>query len=627
MLTAVRKIGEYVVERNINLTPNVSLKLNQNDDSLEPKVFFICIYSSDQNKIDVEIEDYNPSLLEKYPCEEGFSKGNFSYPFAPVTEFGKTFSKKILRWFNNFVSDNPSLPFSSTIGIMSKREEDILKMLEAKMNEYPNIKEGKKKGKTTIFLGVKIDGKYCGEYEEIYEYWKQKSSVGDWEKGYCSVCGEYKFVTSRTGAFQFDTLDKPGFIVGGMSVESMWKNIPVCETCRHLLKKGRKFIEEKLMYKFYGINYWLIPKPLIGGKERFYEVLDILGNESKQISLKKELLKRHVKDEDEIEKILSGEKANFFNQFLITNDQNESLVHLSNENLSNYQDFLSLNLMFVQKDLAAERIRLAIEDVLPSRIRKIYSAKQETDNIFKEFLFSGPQSEFWEKYSKYFNFGKIRTFFAKSDPEKRENDLDKYFLDIVESVFKGHRIDWKFLTKFYMNIISNSFINDEYFRYRVTDAMMTTTFLNNLNLLSFQMEESMNGSIFEEIFEKFGKSLNTSAKRGIFLLGALTQWLINLQHHLRGSAPFMKKLKGLKMKEEDIRALLPEVQNKFIEYDRYGLKKKRLAEEVSQFLLAAGDNWGMTVDEINYYFACGMNLFEKIRGILDNLYPQKEEDE
>lgn len=615
MLTAVRKIGEYVLERNIDIIPNVSTDREQ-------YVFFICIYSSDQNKIDLEIEEYNPSLLEKYPCEEDFSKGNFSYPFAPVTEFEKTFSKKILRWFNNFVSDNPSLTLSSTIGILSKREEDILKMLEAKMNEYPNIKEGKKKGKTTVFLGVKIDGKYSGEYEEIYEYWKRKSSVGDWEKGYCSVCGEYKFVTSRTGAFQFDTLDKPGFIVGGMSEESMWKNIPVCETCRHLLKKGRKFIEEKLMYKFYGINYWLIPKPLIGGKELFYEVLDILGNQSKQISLKKELLKSHVNYESDIEKIFRSENANISNSLLLTNDQNESLVHLSN-----YQDFLSLNLMFVQKDLAAERIRLAIEDVLPSRIRMIYNAKQKTDNIFKEFLFSGPQSEFWEKYSKYFNFGKIRTFFAKSDPEKRDYDLDKYFLDIVESVFKGHRIDWNFLTKFYMNIISNSFINDEYFRYRVTDAMMTTTFLDNLNLLSFQMEESMNGSNFEEIFEKFGKSLNTSAKRGIFLLGALTQWLINLQHHLRGSAPFMKKLKGLKMKEEDIRALLPEVQNKFIEYDRYGPKKKRLAEEVSQFLLAAGDNWGMTVDEINYYFACGMNLYEKIRDILDNHYPQKEEDE
>jgi CRISPR-associated protein Csh1 len=35
----------------------------------------------------------------------------------------------------------------------------------------------------------------------------------------------------------------------------------------------------------------------------------------------------------------------------------------------------------------------------------------------------------------------------------------------------------------------------------------------------------------------------------------------------------------------------------------------------------AGDNWGMSVDEMNFYFACGMNLVQEVADIV---YPDKE---
>jgi CRISPR-associated protein Csh1 len=135
----------------------------------------------------------------------------------------------------------------------------------------------------------------------------------------------------------------------------------------------------------------------------------------------------------------------------------------------------------------------------------------------------------------------------------------------------------------------------------------------------------MEPSTFEEIFERYGKSLNTPSKRGIFLLGALTQMLLNLQYHLRNSAPFMKKLKSLKMNEQDIRGLLAEVQNKFIEYDRYDVGKRELAKEISDLFLQSGEDWKLSIDEMNYYFACGMNLYEKISEIIYSNLKQKEE--
>ena len=135
----------------------------------------------------------------------------------------------------------------------------------------------------------------------------------------------------------------------------------------------------------------------------------------------------------------------------------------------------------------------------------------------------------------------------------------------------------------------------------------------------------MQQSTFESIFIKYGKSLNTPQKRGIFLLGVLTQMLLNKQYSERNSKPpFMKKLKSLKMDERDIKALLPEVQNKLEEYESFDKGKRIIAQEASKYLLEAGDGWKISVDEINFYFACGMNLSEEIANVV---YSKQEEKE
>ncbi len=127
----------------------------------------------------------------------------------------------------------------------------------------------------------------------------------------------------------------------------------------------------------------------------------------------------------------------------------------------------------------------------------------------------------------------------------------------------------------------------------------------------------MEQNIFDEVFNKY-KLLNTPEKRGIFLLGVLTQMLLNKQYSERGSKPFMKKLKSLKMDEKDIKALLSEVHNKLEEYDAFDKGKRLIAQEASKYLLQAGDSWKMPVDEINFYFACGMNMNDEIAKVVYN---------
>lgn len=344
----------------------------------------------------------------------------------------------------------------------------------------------------------------------------------------------------------------------------------MCDECKDLLEKGRGFIDSKLNFRFYGLSYSLIPRIIISTDHVLEEIINILSDSAQTVSLKDRKKKR------------------------ITSDENEILEFLADK-----RDVLTLNFLFLQRQQSAERILLLIEDVFPSRIRAIFNAKDEVDNTFNED----------------FNFGKIRTFFSKSDEGKRENDLNKYFLEIVDAVFKGKKLDFSFLTKFHMAVIRKEFINDGYFTFRIKDAMMNTMFFEKLGLITFEEGINMEEGFFDSLFARFGKSLNAPEKREVFLLGALTQLLLNKQWQDRSAKPFMKKLKSLKMDERNIKALLPEVQNKLEEYDSFDKGKRVIAAEMSKHLLESGEGWKMPVDEINYYFANGMNLYDEIATI------------
>ncbi|MFA7078027.1 MAG: TM1802 family CRISPR-associated protein [Syntrophomonas sp.] len=110
----------------------------------------------------------------------------------------------------------------------------------------------------------------------------------------------------------------------------------------------------------------------------------------------------------------------------------------------------------------------------------------------------------------------------------------------------------------------------------------------------------------ERFFQEFSSTIDNNAKKALFLTGVLAQHLLSIQKNDRGATPFRSQLKGLKMKEADARALLPKIQQKLEEYKKnYYIQLEKIA---SMYYLQAGNNWGMSVDEINFYFVLGMNL-------------------
>ncbi|HCD10520.1 MAG TPA: TIGR02556 family CRISPR-associated protein [Thermoanaerobacter sp.] len=563
MLSAIRDIGRLVIKKTMKI-----------ERPIEGKILVINVNS--YNYAGIHIEDFDSGKIEQYLYKEGESKGNNPAPFCPLTEPKKTL-KKISNWLKQCREvkiDDFSLNVSEILNILINEENQIItELLQSIQNIPKNI---------NMFFTIKINGKFLGEYEvfrKCFLQLKEKKLKKSANIGVCSICGETgKEVSGKIDVFKFYTIDKPGFIAGGFKEIDAWKNYPVCMNCKSDLERGRKFLESNLNFKFYGLNYLLIPQLLVGGEYLFEEIIEILSETKKTIALRERIKKK------------------------ITDDEKEILEYLSKKT-----DVVVFNFLFLQKQQSAERILLLIEDVLPSRIRKIFDAKDYVDTVFQN------------NQDRGFTFGTIRTFFSKSSEDKRQNDLDKYFLEIINSVFKGKKINFSFLVKLLMTGIRRELTKDPQeskFNFRVKDALMSILFFERLNIISFEEEGAMSESIFDNIFTKYGKSLSTSAKRGIFLLGVLTQLLLNKQWSERNAKPFIKKLKGLKMDEKDIKALLPEVQNKLEEYEAFDKGKQILAQEISKYFLEAGDNWNMSVDEINFYFACGMNLADEVVKII-----------
>ena len=112
----------------------------------------------------------------------------------------------------------------------------------------------------------------------------------------------------------------------------------------------------------------------------------------------------------------------------------------------------------------------------------------------------------------------------------------------------------------------------------------------------------------ELFFNNFSDFFTHDAYHGIFLMGVLAQFLLNIQQNERNATPFRSRLKGLKMDARDISYLLPEIIEKL---EQYGSNFYRPLENlISKYLISAGhySSWRVSIDEMNFIFVLGMNL-------------------
>jgi len=597
MLSAIKEIGEIALKREgrdgndyLLKDPIYAIVENPNVDKVL-SVMFDCQANYDK----VELSDFDVGKYRIYLYRKGSTNGSDITPTSKIASnnikdvLEKTWDKKIFKWFEDNKGKNEIFNklYSEIVKSKDKIKEDIEKTLsDINLNE------------TSLIMTVKLGDEFIGEIEEfkkfIVEYVlsvKNKPSFS--KEGICSVCGERKDeVFTTTEIYTFYTLDKECYIASGFKKESAWKNFPICKECFLKIEFGKKTVEEDLSFKFGGLSYYLIPKILINTQDQV--LVDILDSikASKVDIIKESEDKKNVKDNEE---------------FVL-------------DLLSQLKDYITLYFLFLKKELRADRIQLLIEDVLPSRISKIVDAKKKTNDLFRELFKT-------EDGKDFFNFSLLYEFF--------QDKTNKFLFEVIDKIFRGGKLDRLVVYRKLLNALNNVYYEDnKSFLFKTLKSLSLVIFLEKLGILNggdramtphleakeyAQPQNGLNQTIekrkFDKIYEKF-KGLDTPTKRGIFLLGALTQWLLSLQAHERdGSMPFLKALKGLNMNMQDIKGLFPKVVDKFIAYDNRTPSVRELEEEISANFLAE-QNSKISIEEINFIFATGMALYDRVKSLL-----------
>ena len=552
----------------------------------------------------VSHEEYSSEKIRQYLYRRGSSNGPDFTPTTRITEPVKTFNGKFLGWFSQDF-DDPDLKFDDYDFLFLKNLKDCVfqnsdEICSQLVEKYAEID----KAENAILTLTIDDGRknYIGDYPCFRKILKNQA-LNNYHNKYgkksiakdqvCSVCGQksdevYGFVSTYT----FYTVDKPGMVAGGFDQTQTWKNYPVCQRCALTLEEGKKYIEEYSSFRFYDFSYFVIPRPF--KKENNADIYEILEQFKGQNPEMKDRYSNLLDDaNDEILELLSGEENSF-----------------------------NISILIYEKSNSAFNILLNIEDVFPSKLKKLFEIKNEVDQIeiFRQLIVPVYENKKISHYKELaFSFGNVWHFFGRD----KEQNTSTYFLEITNRIFTGKQIDYAFLLSGFVRKIRREFSNGWPTKESAMRSFQLLLYLKRLEVLSIPEEDEMmeqktvdeifegmneksqlekSGVLFEEFFDFF----NSDAKKAIFLEGVLAQLLLDIQYNERKATPFRTKLLGLRLDEKTVKRLLPEIQNKLEEYGKNYYRN--LESEITRYYIQSGNRLCMSKDEINYYFVLGMNL-------------------
>lgn len=115
---------------------------------------------------------------------------------------------------------------------------------------------------------------------------------------------------------------------------------------------------------------------------------------------------------------------------------------------------------------------------------------------------------------------------------------------------------------------------------------------------------------YADFFSEHRDFFDSSAKQCVFMVGVLTQLLMNIQLHEKGSAPFRKRLNGLKLNKDLVFRIFTEAREKLEQYGKNYYKE--LEEDISELFVNGGME-KLSNDEISFFFTLGMTLYKKFK--------------
>ncbi|MFZ8784302.1 TIGR02556 family CRISPR-associated protein [Thermocrinis sp.] len=541
---------------------------------------------------DISLEEFSEDKLSKYLYRRTKTGNPPSY--SPTLHLSKnkkkSLTENIITSLNNLTTANNRL----------KNVPQISIDLESVAERIRGMIEGTEKS-TSYLLTIRFNGKYIGEMPEYIK------AVGDFIKensynqnGICSVCGEEKKV-AKDLPFNFLTYDKPGYIVGGFRKDVAYKNSPICFDCYEKIRIARQNLESAT-FKLAGTEYMLIPETL--KKENLQKLKGLFEYLRKNNLNLANLDKAHLYDL--LEGLVREEDEELL--FSILDNPQEISGQKGLDILSifrRFKDIIIAHFLFIKREQSREAIELYISDVFPSRIDYLFKVKEFIEKL---------------RIVRNFNYGIVKKFFKEEG-----------FYQMVEATFWGKRVENAFLCDGLMNVIKESFKEwDKRTDRRLINEALAVYLFIKITTEGLSMRDSQNPQSLEEFFvwvRNLPSIGSEDWKYGLVLMGFLTEYLLEEQRRERGSKPFLKKLKSLKMDWQDIVQLLPELRQKLEEYEVFDYSWVRmLFGEISQTLLRSVKPKA-SVGELNFYFVSGMGLYGIYGGLMFNRKQTNEEVE
>jgi CRISPR-associated protein Csh1 len=462
------------------------------------------------------------------------------------------------------------------------KQEDLAGEIKEKI-------KGQEKEKLFL-LTIRIDGKFLGEIDEYQEFLKEYLMSEYENESYCAVCGNWTRVKAEI-PFYFLTFDKPGYVVGGLNEKFAYKNSPICFRCFEKMRIARQELEEA-KFDLAGLKYLIIPESL--NRETLGRFIKLL----KHLKLKefsegdKEDFKMNiselVKEESDIDEVWS-----YKNKGISGGEGLDLLVIFGCLN-----DVIWANFLFIEKEQSRESIKLYINEIFPSRVSEMFGAKDYVEKLIE----------------MDFDFNILKGFFSKND-----------FYNVIGAVFVGKNLEKNFLYSNFMAKIREDYHNNKDINPKlIREAFISYVFIRILteclNMNSLNKPENL-----EEFF-KWIEDLPTVKgerwKRALILMGFLTEYILAEESRERGSKPFLKKLKGFRMRWKDIEGLLTDIRNKLEILDLFDYESTRKIFATISENITSGEPKA-TVNEINFYFVVGMGLYHKFK---DLLFSKKEKE-
>lgn len=560
-------------------------------------------YQNDTLEFDkVDIENGNKKTFLKYGYRKGSSRGG---DITITTKVSESFDKKLNTLRNNqingFLSVAEQLK-NEKEAILLHSLKDILgnaELYQLIQDQLQAVYDGlsKDEKKATVFT-IRFDTEnenqlyiadlqtfqhilYSSGTEDKSEKYNVKSEGYD-ER--CSICLEKKpLLYGFASPFKYFTVDKPGLVSGFFKQENTWKNYPICSDCSLPFELGRDYISQHLQSYFYGRPFYMIPKLLTGNDG---ELLEKLMRRMEELY-----------DEASVAKAQKIERSE------------DKIMELVARN----EDYFLVNLMFFEEDskTKAIKIRLLLEEILPSRFRILFV--EIPNRVNGHALYEQAITIKKEKKDLSFSFGILKGFF------------DDDFLDVVQKVFVGKPISREFIFSKFMEVIRTNYnksqTSDDFVEptaWSVLKAHMALRYFQHLQLVQLQTytymdtfestsrDQKFKYGLFKEFITNNSDFFDDELKVGVFGLGILVKYTMNIQYKKIGSTPFEKKLKGYDLSVNDLSKIYTEALHKLRQYDASGYYQELREQVLPKFLLSKHNPKHISKNELSLYFVAGL---------------------